>query len=72
MLLDLFIAYPQVPLAGPSVAEAASPQVDVVQAGHLVYLWIRHDIQLVFQMSSGTLIAWESFRSAFGPLPTIK
>lgn len=44
ILLDHLVAYAQMPLAGPCVTEAASSQVDVVQAGHFVHLWIKYDI----------------------------
>lgn len=40
ILPDHLVAYAQVPLAGPSVTEAASSQVDVVKTGHFVHLWI--------------------------------
>lgn len=59
MLLDHLIAYPQVPLAGPSVTEAASSHVDVVKTGHFIHLWVQCDMKPVLQMSSFTLTAWE-------------
>ena len=50
MLPDHLVAYPQVPLAGPSVTEAASSHMDVVKTGHLVHLWGQYDTKPVLRM----------------------
>lgn len=74
MLLDHLVAYPQVPLAGPSVAEAASSQVDVVKTGHFIHLRVQYDMRPVLRMSSFTRMAWDrvSDQNVDLAFPTIK